>query len=145
MKVVKIFTFDAAHRLSNYEGKCFNLHGHTYRLEITVSGKLNSMGFVVDFGDLKKIVNEMLDNLFDHKTILKDTDAMNLKLQAILPEGSVYMAPYNPTAENMVNDIFERLRNSFPVGVILEKIRLYETATNYAEVNKEEVINYRRQ
>jgi len=136
MNVTKKFTFDAAHRLSGYVGKCKNLHGHTYLLEVTLTGEINHMGFIVDFGDLKTVVSKMLDTYFDHKTILRLEDDMNLAIQKILPPESVYMVSYNPTAENMVLDIWEKLYEAFlsvETTAKIKKIRLYETPTSYAE------------
>lgn len=60
------FTFDAAHRIVNYQGKCEKLHGHTYRLKVTVAGKLGDNGMVIDFAIIKKVVNEMIIDKLDH-------------------------------------------------------------------------------
>lgn len=118
VSVTKEFTFDAAHFLENYNGKCANLHGHTYRLQVTVFGKLNEQGMVIDFGELKKIVETEIINTFDHK-LIND------------------FFPFNPTAENMVVHIFEVIKDyletNYKDKVFIEKVRLYETPTSYAE------------
>ena len=112
MNITKIFTFDAAHKLPLHHGKCKNLHGHTYKLEVTVNGELKKDGMVIDFVDLKKIVkNQVLDD-YDHKYI---NDFMN-----------------NSTVENIVKDIWNRLQDYLS----LYKIKLWETPTCYAELKK---------
>lgn len=119
VSITKKFEFEAAHKLPDHPGKCKNLHGHSYRLEVTVSSdKLNDQGMVMDFGDLKVIVNEHVINTLDH-TYLND----------FFP---------NPTAEIMTEwiwltlDVFiteiEKRR------VQLKCIRLYETSNSYAEI-----------
>ena len=65
--VSKEFTFDAAHHLFNYEGKCKSLHGHTYHLQIAVSGYLDDRGMTYDFGDLKNIYKNHLEPYLDHR------------------------------------------------------------------------------
>lgn len=118
VSVTKEFTFDSAHFLENYSGKCANLHGHTYKLQVTVFGKLNEQGMVIDFNEIKNLVNELIVNNFDHQLI-----------------NDVF--PYNPTAENMVIYIFEVIKDylekNYKNKVFVEKVRLYETPTSYAE------------
>ena len=139
MRVTKMFTFDAGHRLSDYEGKCKRLHGHTYKLEVTLEGKVDKLGMVVDFGELKNMYGLWVETKFDHKMILKMGDSYNEKLAKSLPEDdeSICWVEYNPTAENMANDIFNIFKGklkeiSYSVKII--KVRLYETPTSYAEV-----------
>ena len=94
--VSKEFTFDAAHHLFNYEGKCKSLHGHTYHLQIAVSGYLDERGMTFDFGDLKRIYKDHLEPQLDHRY-----------LNETLP----YM---NTTAENMVFWIFQTTSQHLP-------------------------------
>jgi 6-pyruvoyltetrahydropterin/6-carboxytetrahydropterin synthase len=111
LSVTKRFTFEAAHHLPNYEGKCKNLHGHSYILEVTVSGSIDSnSGMVVDFSKLKKIIQEKIIDKYDHAYI---NDFLSL-----------------PTAENMIKDIISRIGY---IGVNLKKIKLYETEDSWAE------------
>lgn len=118
VSVTKEFTFDSAHFLINYNGKCANLHGHTYKLQITVFGRLNEQGMVIDFNELKRVVSEKIIDDLDHKVI-----------------NDVF--PYNPTAENMVIHIFDVVKDyllkNYKNKVFIEKVRLYETPTSYAE------------
>ena len=112
MHVCKSFTFDAAHYLPAHTGKCRNLHGHTYRLEIEISGDDLPGGMVMDFGDLKQIVGPLVDTL-DHRF-----------LNEIIPV---------PTAENMVRWFWSKIEPDLPRTVALERIRVWETPTSYAE------------
>lgn len=139
MQITKLFTFDAGHRLSDYEGKCKRLHGHTYHLEITVEGELDERGMVMDFGDLKTIFKEKIDSKFDHRFMLKKGDKYNEDLAKSLPQGdeSICWVEYNPTAENISKDIMEILKKNIedqkiPAKVV--KVRLYETPTSFAEI-----------
>jgi 6-pyruvoyltetrahydropterin/6-carboxytetrahydropterin synthase len=128
MQVTKIFTFAAAHRLYNYMGPCNNIHGHTYRLEVTVEGRLDKLGMVMDFKDLKQAVTSTVIEAFDHNLILYENDPLVAMLRETVP--LVCMAN-NPTAENMlyvIQDVLEGAR-IYPVG-----LRLYETETSYAEL-----------
>ncbi|MCP3028928.1 6-carboxytetrahydropterin synthase QueD [Halobacillus sp. A5] len=120
--VSKEFTFDAAHHLHCYEGKCKNLHGHTYKAVFGISGYTDDIGLVIDFGDIKKIWKEQIEVYLDHR-YLNDT----------LPK-------MNTTAENMVVWIYEKMdkalvqeREDYQV----EFVKLYETPTSYAEVRRE--------
>lgn len=119
--VSKEFTFDAAHHLHCYEGKCKNLHGHTYKVIVGVSGLVNEIGLVVDFGDIKKMWKEEIEIYLDHRY-----------LNETLPK-------MNTTAENMVVWIFEKFKESlskYPDARV-EFIRLFETPTSYAEARRE--------
>ncbi|TKC19072.1 6-carboxytetrahydropterin synthase QueD [Robertmurraya kyonggiensis] len=119
--VSKEFMFDAAHHLHCYEGKCKNLHGHTYKVIVGVSGFVNEIGLVVDFGDLKKMWKDEIEIYLDHRY-----------LNETLPK-------MNTTAENMVVWIYEKFKESlakYPDARV-EFIRLYETPTSYAEARRE--------
>jgi 6-pyruvoyltetrahydropterin/6-carboxytetrahydropterin synthase len=112
MEITKIFEFDSAHKLDWHSGKCKNLHGHTYKLEVTISGKLNKNGIVMDFSDLKKIVNECIIDKFDHK-FLNDTFE-------------------NPTAETMTVVFFQLILEKLPEDITLKEVKLWETPTSFA-------------
>ncbi|GGF23800.1 6-carboxytetrahydropterin synthase QueD [Halobacillus andaensis] len=120
--VSKEFTFDAAHHLHCYEGKCKNLHGHTYKVVFGISGYTDEIGLVIDFGDIKTIWKEQIDIHLDHR-YLNDT----------LPK-------MNTTAENMVVWIFEKMQEALVEereDYRVEFVKLYETPTSYAEVRRE--------
>lgn len=119
--VTKIFGFEACHKLPHYEGACHNLHGHSYKLEVTVSGDIKEnvedpkCGMIIDFKDLKKIVNEVAVDKYDHAY-----------LNDFFP---------NPTAEIMVAKIGKDIIEKLPKSVTLVSCKLWETATSYAEFN----------
>ncbi len=116
MHKIKIIThFSAAHFLRGYKGKCENLHGHNWKVEVLASGELNSLGMVIDFSDLKKIVNQILGGL-DHKN-LNDLE---------------YFGKYNPSSENIAKYIFEKINNKLDAGCRLEEIRVWETDSSCA-------------
>ncbi|WP_107949054.1 6-carboxytetrahydropterin synthase QueD [Lysinibacillus parviboronicapiens] len=122
--VSKEFTFDAAHHLHDYEGKCKNLHGHTYRAVLGLSGYTDERGLMIDFGDIKEIWQQKIDIFLDHRY-----------LNETLP-------PMNTTAENIVVWIYEKLAKALldeqqSNGARVEFIKLYETPTSYAEVRRE--------
>jgi 6-pyruvoyltetrahydropterin/6-carboxytetrahydropterin synthase len=121
--VSKEFTFDSAHHLHCYDGKCKNLHGHTYKLQVIMRGKVDSRGIAIDFGDIKRIAKERVIDRLDHRY-----------LNEVLP-------PMNTTAENMVVWMYEQIdaalkeEGLFP-AIALEEIRLWETPTSYAAVTR---------
>jgi len=122
--VVKEFTFDSAHFLPLHKGKCHNLHGHTYKLQIGISvSRLDKNGMVIDFADLKESTNYVLENL-DHKC-----------LNEISAVGLMHGFPADcPTAEMMVIWLAEvALPKVLNPNMQIEKVRLYETPTSYAE------------
>jgi 6-pyruvoyltetrahydropterin/6-carboxytetrahydropterin synthase len=119
--VSKEFTFDSAHHLHCYEGKCKSLHGHTYKLQVIMRGKVDERGISIDFGDIKKIAKERIIDRLDHRY-----------LNDVLPL-------MNTTAENMVVWIYEQLdmalrEDQLYPRVRLEEIKLWETPTSYAAV-----------
>lgn len=123
--VSKEFTFDAAHHLHCYDGKCKNLHGHTYKVVFGISGFVNDMGLAIDFGDIKDIWKEEIEIYLDHRY-----------LNETLPK-------MNTTAENMVVWVYEKMKESLDQrqdqydGARVEFVRLYETPTSYAEAKRE--------
>lgn len=125
--VSKEFTFDAAHHLHCYEGKCKNLHGHTYKVIFGISGFVDERGLMMDFGDIKDIWKNEIEIHLDHRY-----------LNETLP-------PMNTTAENMVVWIYEKMTEALGqeerqeqfLGARVEFVRLYETPTSYAEARRE--------
>lgn len=123
--VSKEFTFDAAHHLHAYEGKCKNLHGHTYRVVFGISGYVNEIGLALDFGDIKRIWKERIEPYLDHRYLNESLPSMNT------------------TAENMVVWLFEQMEASLSLEAEsceearTEFVRLYETPTSYAEARRE--------
>jgi 6-pyruvoyltetrahydropterin/6-carboxytetrahydropterin synthase len=121
IRITKIFSFDSAHQLEDYEGKCRQLHGHTYKLEVTVKGEMGESGMVFDFSILKKVVTERVISQLDHKYLNEVFD-------------------FNPTSENMVVWIFEQIDGCFEgQPCALECVKLWETATSYAELHRSDI------
>ena len=137
IRVTKEFRFEMAHALENYSGKCRHIHGHSYILQVTVIGAPNNnandstFGMVMDFGELKHIVNEHIVNRFDHALVLQEGVALSKALQE--QYGNVMLTCYQPTCENMVIAFAETLQKHLPKHVRLFSLRLHETATSYAE------------
>jgi 6-pyruvoyltetrahydropterin/6-carboxytetrahydropterin synthase len=139
IRVTKEFSFEMAHALWNYDGPCRNVHGHSYKLYVTLTGvPINDQqnpknGMVIDFTDLKSIVKEEIINIFDHAvTVSGSYDKKRLDaVKTIL--GNVIIVDYQPTCENLVADFASRIRKHLPDNVVLHSLKLYETATSYAE------------
>ena len=139
IRVTKEFKFEMAHALWNYDGPCRNVHGHSYRLFVTIMGEpINDTsnpkhGMVIDFGDLKRIVKKEIVDRFDH-TVVVSGNADPLKLQSLGDMfGNVLIVGYQPTCENLVDDMARIIMPLLPEGVTLHNLRLFETATSYAE------------
>jgi len=119
LSVTKKFEFEAAHHLNDYDGKCANVHGHRFQLEVEIAEGERKFykndDMIIDFGYLKKIVNEEIIELFDHQ------DLNNLM-------------QINSTSENLVRFIVKALTPFF--GEQLVRVRLYETSNSYAEWKK---------
>lgn len=139
IRVTKEFSFEMAHALWNYDGPCRNVHGHSYKLFVTLSGNMvddpqnPKNGMVIDFTDLKSVVKKEIINVFDHAiTISGNYNTEKMKMfRSML--GNTVVVDYQPTCENLVADFAERIRKHFQDKVKLHSLRLYETATSYAE------------
>jgi len=114
--ITKIFTFDAAHKLPYHKGKCQHLHGHTYKLEVTVKSTRLDDGMIIDFGKLKEVVNIYVLDKLDHAYLNNQWD--------------------NPTAEIMIHNIAETIDRNLPELVSIHEVKLWETPTSYATWNQ---------
>ena len=129
--VSKEFTFNTAHHLHCYEGKCKNLHGHTYKVVFGISGYVNDIGLAIDFGDIKEIWKNEIEIYLDHRYLNETLPVMNT------------------TAENMVVWIYEKMAEALTKGnraeeykgARVEFVRLFETPTSYAEVRREWILD----
>lgn len=137
IRVSKEFNFEMAHALWHYDGQCKYIHGHSYKLIVTIIGNNITdqthpkQGMVIDFGDLKKLVNQHIISVFDHALVLKGEGANFDKSHEAF--GNLIEVDYQPTCENMVVDFALRLKAQLPTNVTLHHVKLYETATSYAE------------
>lgn len=135
----KEVTFDAAHRLSFHKGKCYNLHGHTYKLRLTLACEDLESNMVLDFYEIKKILNEVVDR-YDHTTMLYEGDEINRKLFYTMSSLGlrVMLLHYEPTVENMAKHFMEFFQSK---GLPVIKVTMFETPTSYAEVIADEIPN----
>ena len=139
LRLTKEFSFEAAHALGGYDGPCREIHGHSYRLFVTIKGEPSvnpedpKQGMVMDFGLLKKIVNEEVIAPFDHALVLRSTADAELLAVLRAQYNNLIEVPYQPTTENLLVDFAERIRRRLPEGISLHALRLHETATSYAE------------
>lgn len=140
IRITKQFTFETGHALYGYDGKCRNVHGHSYKLSVTVIGQpiedTNNvkLGMVIDFGDLKKIVKEEIVDVFDHATVFnKNTPHVELAKELENRGHRVLLADYQPTSEMMITDFADKITKRLPNNIKLHSLRLRETDTSYAE------------
>ncbi len=139
IRLTKEFRFEMAHALWNYDGLCKHFHGHSYVLRVTVKGTPNpnpqdpKFGMVIDFGLLKNIVNEEVVDRLDHSLVIyKNADYKSLSELPGMNE-RILVTDYQPTCENMIADIAERIKKRLPTDVSLYSLRLNETANSFAE------------
>ena len=140
IRLTKEFSFEAAHSLEGYDGACREIHGHSYRLFVTVKGEPSTdeydpkQGMVMDCGLLKRVVGEQIISQLDHSFIVRRSEQGD-QLREML--GGLYqnivMVDYQPTCENLLSDFAERLLEALPDEVELYSLRLHETASSYAE------------
>ena len=140
IRITKQFNFETGHALYGYDGKCKNVHGHSYKLSVTVIGRpitdTNNVkyGMVIDFGDLKKIVKEQIVDVFDHATVFnKNTPHIELANELQSRGHDVILVDYQPTSENMVIDFSNKIKNLLPENIELHSLKLQETETSFAE------------
>ena len=131
------FSFDAAHRIMGHAGKCAWLHGHTYRLGVTVQAEtLNRLGMVMDFDDLRAVVEKHVVVRWDHATLLREDDPLVpaiVRVQAEAPQ-KIVTFPQNPTAEVLAQTAFEALAPALPAGVRLTRLVVWESPTSASEI-----------
>ena len=142
MRITKEFKFEMAHALHGYDGLCANIHGHSYRLWVTVMGKIIrepgfvKNGMVIDFDELKKIVKPLIIDKYDHSLVLNaNSPHSKIDLSAF---DKVFHLPYQPTSENLVEDFALKIKKHLPKNIALKKVILSETATSYAEWNADD-------
>ena len=140
IRITKQFSFETGHALYGYDGKCKNVHGHSYRLDVTVIGTPISdntnvkFGMVIDFSDLKKIVKEEIVNVFDHATVFnKNTPHVELAKELKDRGHNVLLVNYQPTSEMMVIDFADKIKRRLPKDITLHSLKLQETASSFAE------------
>ena len=142
VRITKEFKFEMAHALHGYDGLCANIHGHSYRMWVTVRGEVRKEightkdGMLMDFVDLKRIVKPSIIEKYDHSLVLNaNSPHAELDFSAF---DKVFFLNYQPTSENLVTDFARCIKENLPKGAELVKVILSETATSYAEWNIED-------
>ncbi len=139
IRVTKIFHFEMAHALWNYNGPCKNIHGHSYKLLVTVLGAPEpdegnmKYGMVIDFGDLKKIVQKNIIKRFDHSVVVSKNAPHNFMQNVDQMFDKYEVSDYQPTCENMVAHFAQIISDKLPINVSLHNLRLFETENSYAD------------
>jgi 6-pyruvoyltetrahydropterin/6-carboxytetrahydropterin synthase len=140
IRITKQFDFETGHALYGYDGKCRNVHGHSYKLSVTVIGTPIEdngnvkFGMVIDFKDLKEIVKDEIVDVFDHATVFnKNTPHVELAHELQTRGHSVILVNYQPTSEMMLIDFAAKINAKIPSSVKLHSLRLQETGSSYAE------------
>jgi 6-pyruvoyltetrahydropterin/6-carboxytetrahydropterin synthase len=140
IRITKSFSFETGHALYGYDGLCKNVHGHSYKLFVTVIGRPIEdnnhvkFGMVIDFKDLKNIVKEEIVNVFDHATVFnQNTPHVSLAKTLESSGHKVLLVDYQPTSEMMVIDFAKKIKARLPEQITLHSLRLQETASSYAE------------
>lgn len=137
LRITKEFRFEGAHALMNYNGKCKNIHGHSYILYVTVVGEAKTdpngpdNGMVIDFKLLKDIVNKNIIDKFDHALVLEEGTPLSNELSTEYP--NVYLTNFRPTTENLICFFAQAIKENLPQGINLYSLKLHETASSYIE------------
>ena len=139
IRVTKEFDFEMAHALWNYDGACKNIHGHSYKLFVTLLGIPNAkkghpkFGMVIDFSELKRLVNHSIIDHLDHSLVVyREAEGQSLDAIASMYD-KIHVFDFQPTCENLVHYIAETLQPLMPENTTLYSLKLLETATSYAE------------
>ena len=142
IRITKTFKLEMAHALHGYDGLCKNIHGHSYRLWVSVRGEIKNEkghrkdGMVMDFDIIKQIVKSEIVDKYDHSLVL-NANSPHAEIDLSAFEKAFYL-PYQPTSENLVADFATLIKSTLPEGVELYKVVLSETATSFAEWNMED-------
>ena len=139
IRITKMYDFEMAHVLKDYDGPCKNIHGHSYKLFVTVTGtpitdiSSPKKGMVMDFKDLKTIVKTHIVDRFDHALVINaETDPSMIESMKKHME-KLIVVDYQPTSENLVADFAAIIKSHIPANVELHSLRLWETSTSYSE------------
>ena len=137
LRITKEFRFEGAHALPGYDGRCRNLHGHSYLMYVTIKGEpLNGTqspkeGMVMDFKLLKSIVNEQIIDKFDHALILRNDAPEALELSE--EYSNIVLVDFQPTCENLICYFAEVIMARLPENITLHSLKLHETASSFVE------------
>ena len=132
MKIAKEFNWEMGHRLPEHFGKCKNIHGHSYKMMVELDGDLDKNGMVMDYYDLKKIINPIVESL-DHAFMVNENDKPVLKFLEEIKSKKV-IVQFESTVENITRYFLSEIsRNDLPANIHKLKVRVCETPDDYAE------------
>jgi len=142
MKIIKEVSWEMAHRLSSYNGKCQNLHGHHYSAEICIEGhilvddKSPENGMLIDFGILLDLVNKVISEKLDHSCIVYQNDTVLIDFYSKNPGLKHLIVPFPSTVENITKWLYEQVEQELPnlhrSNISLAWVRVRETPTSTA-------------
>ena len=133
MKVAKEFHWEMGHRLPEHFGLCKNIHGHSYKMIVELEGDLNEQGMIIDFYDVEKIINPIVEKL-DHAFMVNKNDTVVLGFLEKMNSKRV-VVDFESTVENICTAISEKIvKGNLPDNIKSVSVRVYETADAYAEV-----------
>ena len=145
ISITRRLEFDSGHRIPNHDGQCRHLHGHRYAIEVTLTGEVADHpgkaddGMVLDFGDIKKLTNQYVVDLWDHAFLVAKEDEGLVAFLATLPNHKTVIMEHVPTVENLANAAYAILKpvfsKAFGGRLELTSIRLYETPNCWADVH----------
>ena len=145
ISITRRLEFDSGHRIPNHDGQCRHLHGHRYAIEVTLTGEIANHpgkaddGMVLDFGDIKKLTNQYVVELWDHAFLVAKEDEGLVAFLATLPNHKTVIMEHVPTVENLATAAFAILKpvfnKAFEGRLELSCIRLYETPNCWADVH----------
>lgn len=145
ISITRRLEFDSGHRIPNHDGQCKHLHGHRYALEVTLTGEVAHHpgkaddGMVLDFGDIKRLTNQYVVDLWDHAFLVAKEDEGLVAFLATLPNHKTVVMEHVPTVENLAKAAFAILQpifsKSFGGRLELSALRLYETPNCWADVH----------
>ncbi len=132
MKIAKEFRWEMGHRLPDHFGKCKNIHGHSYKMLVEFSGELDKSGMIIDYYDVEKIINPVIEKL-DHAFMVNKNDKVVLEFLEKMNSKRV-VVNFESTAENICNYLLTEIsKTSLPKNVKQLKVRVQETSEDYAE------------
>ena len=145
ISITRRLEFDSGHRIPNHDGQCKHLHGHRYAIEVTLTGEVAHHpgkaddGMVLDFGDIKRLTNQHIVDLWDHAFLVAKEDEGLVAFLATLPNHKTVVMEHVPTVENLAKAAFAILQpvftKSFGGRLELSALRLYETPNCWADVH----------
>ena len=144
IRLTRQFNFEMAHALQGYDGPCRQIHGHSYKLFVTVAGTPSAdgsdpkVGMVMDFGLLKDIVTRLIVDRYDHAFVMRADDSSPLAGTMRREWENVVTTPFQPTCENMIIEFVRVLKEALPPQVRLVEVALYETERSHASWRAED-------